>query len=122
MCLLFSTQKPGYDNSNATVLNFTSFADDGKNYDERPRDAIFTGEFNLKVPAGEWLPKYLVKTPLYTRELMQDPVLVIRTPIKTEVSREPFAGRTASGDLSGYRRTDQSGFFNSAGPPALSEW
>jgi uncharacterized protein (TIGR03503 family) len=82
--LLFSTQKPGYDNSNATVLNFTSFADDGKNYDERPRDAIFTGEFNLKVPAGEWLPKYLVKTPLYTRELMQDPVLVIRTPIKTE--------------------------------------
>ncbi|ALZ74606.1 TIGR03503 family protein [Rheinheimera sp. F8] len=82
--LLFSTQKPGYDNSNATVLNFTSFADDGKNYDERPRDAIFTGEFNLKIPAGEWLPKYLVKTPLYTRELMQDPVLVIRTPIKTE--------------------------------------
>lgn len=83
--LLFSTQKAGYDNSNATVLNFTSFADDGKNYDERARDAIFTGEFNLKVPAGEWLPKYLVKTPLYTRELMQEPVLVIRTPIKTEV-------------------------------------
>lgn len=82
--LLFSTQKPGYDNSNATVLNFATFADDGKNYDERPRDAIFTGEFNLKVPAGEWLPKYLVKTPLYTRELMQDPVLVVRTPIKTE--------------------------------------
>lgn len=82
--LLFSTQKPGYDNSNATVLNFTTFADDGKNYDERPRDAIFTGEFNLKVQAGEWLPKYLVKTPLYTRELMQEPVLVVRTPIKTE--------------------------------------
>ncbi len=82
--LLFSTQKPGFDNSNATVLNFATFADDGKNYDERPRDAIFTGEFNLKLPAGEWLPKYLVKTPLYTRELMQDPVLVVRTPIKTE--------------------------------------
>lgn len=82
--LLFSTQKPGFDNSNATVLNFTTFADDGKNYDERPRDAIFTGEFNLKVQAGEWLPKYLVKTPLYTRELMQEPVLVVRTPIKTE--------------------------------------
>ncbi len=82
--LLFSTQKPGYDNTNATVLNFATFADDGKNYDERPRDAIFTGEFNLKVQAGEWLPKYLVKTPLYTRELMQDPVLVVRTPIKTE--------------------------------------
>ena len=82
--LLFSTQKPGFDNSNATVINFTTFADDGKNYDERPRDAIFTGEFNLKIPAGEWLPKYLVKTPLYTRELMQQPVLVVRTPITTE--------------------------------------
>ncbi len=82
--LLFSTQKPGFDNSNATVINFTTFADDGKNYDERPRDAIFTGEFNLKIPAGEWLPKYLVKTPLYTRELMQEPVLVVRTPITTE--------------------------------------
>lgn len=82
--LLFSTQKPGFDNSNATVLNFTSFADDGKNYDERPRDAIFTGEFNLKIPAGEWLPKYVVATPLYTRELMQEPVMVVRTPITTE--------------------------------------
>lgn len=83
--LLFSTQKPGYDNSNATVLNFATFADDGKNYDERPRDAVFTGEFNLKIPAGEWLPKYIVKTPLYTRELIQEPLLVSRTPIKTDM-------------------------------------
>jgi len=82
--LLFSTQKPGYDNSNAAVLNFTSFADDGKNYDERPRDAIFTGEFNMKIPSGEWLPKYVVKTPLYTRELIQEPILVSRTPITVE--------------------------------------
>ncbi len=81
--LLISTQKPGYDNSNSTVLDFTKFFDDGKNYDERPRDAIFTGEFNLKIQAGEWVPKYIVRTPLYTRELLQDPILVSRTPIST---------------------------------------
>jgi uncharacterized protein (TIGR03503 family) len=81
--LLISTQKPGYDNSNSTVLDFTKFFDDGKNYDERPRDAIFTGEFNLKIQAGEWVPKYIVRTPLYTRELLQEPILVSRTPVTT---------------------------------------
>jgi uncharacterized protein (TIGR03503 family) len=79
--LLISTQKPEYDNHSQSVLEFTSFQDDGKNFDERPRDAIFTGEFKLDFPAGEWIPKYIVKTPLYTRELMQAPILVQRTPV-----------------------------------------
>lgn len=83
--LLISTQKEQYDNFNQTVLEFTSFRDDGKNYDERARDAIFTGEFKLDMPAGEWIPKYIVKTPLYTRELLQDPVVIARAPVKTEV-------------------------------------
>jgi len=65
------------------VLDFTKFFDDGKNYDERPRDAIFTGEFNLKIQAGEWVPKYIVRTPLYTRELLQEPILISRTPVTT---------------------------------------
>ena len=83
--LLISTQKPEYDNHSQTVIEFTSFRDDGKNFDERPRDAIFTGEFKLDFPAGEWIPKYIVKTPLYTRELIQDPIVVHRTPLSTEV-------------------------------------
>ncbi|MCT6701306.1 TIGR03503 family protein [Rheinheimera sp. 4Y26] len=83
--LLISTQKPEYDNHLQTVIEFTSFKDDGKNFDEKPRDAIFTGEFKLDFPAGEWIPKYIVKTPLYTRELIQDPILVHRTPLATEV-------------------------------------
>lgn len=81
--LLISTQKPEYDNANSTVIEFTKFLDDGKNFDERPRDAIFTGEFNLTMQAGEWVPKYIVTTPLYTRELLQDPIVVVRTPIET---------------------------------------
>lgn len=80
--LLISTQKPEYDNANSTVIEFTKFLDDGKNFDERPRDAVFTGEFNLTMQAGEWVPKYIVTTPLYTRELLQDPILVARTPIE----------------------------------------
>lgn len=83
--LLISTQKPEYDNHLQTVIEFTSFKDDGKNFDEKPRDAIFTGEFKLDFPAGEWIPKYIVKTPLYTRELIQEPILVHRTPLATEV-------------------------------------
>ncbi|WP_164852383.1 TIGR03503 family protein [Rheinheimera riviphila] len=84
--LLISTQKAEYDNNSQTVLEFTSFQDDGKNFDERPRDAIFTGEFKLDFPAGEWIPKYIVKTPLYTRELMQAPILVQRTPLAYKVA------------------------------------
>ena len=83
--LLISTQKPEYDNQNQTVLELTSFRDDGKNFDERPRDAIFTGEFKLDFPAGEWIPKYIVKTPLYTRELMQAPIIVQRAPVEYAV-------------------------------------
>lgn len=83
--LLISTQKAEYDNHNQTVLEFTSFQDDGKNFDERPRDAIFTGEFKLDFPAGEWIPKYIVKTPLYTRELMQAPIIVQRAPVEYTV-------------------------------------
>ncbi|WP_306521954.1 TIGR03503 family protein [Rheinheimera sp.] len=82
--LLISTQKPEYDNHLQTVIEFTSFKDDGKNFDERPRDAIFTGEFKLDFPAGEWIPKYIVKTPLYTRELIQQPILVHRTPLQAD--------------------------------------
>jgi len=83
--LLVSTQKAEYDNQNQTVLELTSFQDDGKNFDERPRDAIFTGEFKLDFPAGEWIPKYIVKTPLYTRELMQAPIIVQRAPVEYAV-------------------------------------
>lgn len=83
--LLISTQKPEYDNFTASVLDFTTFKDDGRDYDERPRDAVFTGEFKLDFPAGEWMPKYIVETPLYSRELLQDPLVISRTPLATNL-------------------------------------
>lgn len=83
--LLISTQKPEYDNFTSSVLDFTTFKDDGRDYDERPRDAVFTGEFRLEFPAGEWMPKYIVETPLYSRELLQDPLVISRTPLSTNL-------------------------------------
>ncbi len=83
--LLISTQKPEYDNFTSSVLDFTTFKDDGRDYDERPRDAVFTGEFRLDFPAGEWMPKYIVETPLYSRELLQDPLVISRTPITSNL-------------------------------------
>lgn len=83
--LLISTQKPEYDNFTSSVLDFTTFKDDGRDYDERPRDAVFTGEFRLDFPAGQWMPKYIVETPLYSRELLQDPLIISRTPLTTNL-------------------------------------
>ncbi len=89
--LLISTQKPEYDNFTSSVLDFTTFKDDGRDYDERPRDAIFTGEFRLDFPAGEWMPKYIVETPLYSRELLQDPLVISRTPLTTNLAEAKTA-------------------------------
>ena len=84
--VLISTQNAEYENAAASAVDFASFQDDGKNYDERPRDAIFTGEFNLKIVPGEWLPKFVVKTPLYTRELLQKPIVVRPFPLKLQLT------------------------------------
>ncbi len=62
-------------------------ADDGRNFDEKPRDGIFTGEFKLDMKPGQWQPKFIVKTPLYTREVVQEPVIVHKSPISFEVAQ-----------------------------------
>jgi len=82
--LLISTQKQGMANEHETVFELATLDDDGNNFDERPRDAVFTGEYRFAVKAGEWMPKYTIKTPMYTRELLQDPVLVTEAPLKAE--------------------------------------
>lgn len=82
--LLLSTRKKGMANENDTVFELATLDDDGKNFDERPRDAIFTGEFRMAFHAGEWLPKYTIKTPLYSRELIMDPITVVPTPIQID--------------------------------------
>ena len=80
-----STNDEAYTNFGAGVVEVTSFVDDGKGYDERPRDGVFTGEFVLSFPAGQWIPKYHVQTPLMTRELEHDPVIVHPNPVQMSI-------------------------------------
>lgn len=85
--LLISTQKAEYDNFTDTVKELGAYKDDGQKYDEKPRDAVFTAGLQLDFAAGEWIPKYMVKTPLYTRELLHDPIVILRAPIAHSVEQ-----------------------------------
>jgi uncharacterized protein (TIGR03503 family) len=83
--LFISSNNAEYENFGAGVVELTTFTDDGRNFDEKPRDGIFTGEFKLEMKAGQWQPKFIVKTPLYTREVVQEPVILHKSPISYEV-------------------------------------
>lgn len=81
-----------YPSSNADMANFGSdidqlgeFKDDGRELDERPRDGVFTLQYDLDIGHGEWTPKYRVATELFTRELTQEPITVLPLPISYEL-------------------------------------
>lgn len=81
----YSTNNSLYENFGADAIKVTSFRDDGRGLDEYLNDNIFTGEFILSFAPGEWQPVYLVKLPMATRELRQQPILLQKTPIKISV-------------------------------------
>lgn len=83
--IFISTNNPDYDNFGRGIVQVAQFRDDGRGFDERARDGVFTGEFTLDFAAGEWTPKYLVKTPLYTREAVQPEVLIHPVPIEADI-------------------------------------
>jgi uncharacterized protein (TIGR03503 family) len=85
--LFISSNNADYENFGAGVVELTTLADDGRNFDERPRDGVFTGEFKLEMKPGQWQPKFVVKTPLYTREVIQDPVILHKSPISYEIAQ-----------------------------------
>ncbi|MDX1676481.1 TIGR03503 family protein [Arsukibacterium sp.] len=83
--IFISTNNAEFANFGRGIIQVATFRDDGRGFDERPRDGIFTGEFKLDFVAGEWTPKYIVRTALYTRELEQDPIILKPAPINPEV-------------------------------------
>ncbi|WP_233081228.1 TIGR03503 family protein [Rheinheimera soli] len=85
--LFISSNNAEFENFGAGVIELTTLADDGRNFDEKPRDGIFTGEFKLDMKPGQWQPKFVVKTPLYTREVVQEPVILHKSPISYEVAQ-----------------------------------
>ncbi len=86
-----STNNNEYRNFGAGVEQVTSFVDNGKGFDERPKDGVFTGEFNLNFAPGEWIPKYHIQTPLMKRVLEHDPVLVHPNPVKLSIETTDVA-------------------------------
>lgn len=81
----YSTNNSAYDNFGAEPVQLTTFRDDGEDLDEYYNDGIFTGEFLLDFAPGEWVPIYVVKLPMLTRELRQKPIIIQRTPITISV-------------------------------------
>ncbi|AXT40658.1 TIGR03503 family protein [Alteromonas sp. BL110] len=80
-----STNNPNFGNFGTGDQNIATFQDDGRGMDERPGDGIFTGQFNLKIAAGEWKPVFRVSTPMYTREQESQPIVLHNNPVSIDV-------------------------------------
>ncbi|MEO2280876.1 TIGR03503 family protein [Pseudoalteromonas sp. YIC-468] len=80
-----STNNNDYTNFGAGTEHVADFKDDGLGFDERPGDAIFTGEFRLDFASGEWRPEISLTTPLIQRKVVQEPVVVKDPPLQFEV-------------------------------------
>ena len=79
-----STNNKEYFNFGAKPVPIAELMDDGKGYDERPGDGVFTGEFELSFASGEWRPEYEVRTPILRRSLVKEPIIVEQSPISFE--------------------------------------
>lgn len=76
-----STNNKEYLNFGADAIAVAELLDDGKNYDERPGDGVFTGEFALSFAPGEWQPEYEVRTPILKRSLVKTPIVIEESPL-----------------------------------------
>jgi uncharacterized protein (TIGR03503 family) len=82
---LSSTNNPNFNNFGANTEIVAFFEDNGKGMDERPLDGIFTGQFNLAIASGEWIPTFTVSTPMFTREQVDPNIMLLANPIKVDV-------------------------------------
>lgn len=82
---LTSTNNPDFNNFGAKSETVATFEDNGLGMDEAPLDGTFTGQFNLAIAAGEWQPVFRVSTPLFTREQIDEPLILHPNPIKIDV-------------------------------------
>jgi uncharacterized protein (TIGR03503 family) len=83
----FSTNNPDSNNFGADSQTIATFEDNGQGMDEVPLDGTFTGQFNLSVAAGEWIPTFMVSTPMFSREQIDDAVTLYPNPIHISVEQ-----------------------------------
>lgn len=82
---LSSTNNPNFNNFGANTEVVATFIDNGKGMDERPLDGVFTGQFNLAIADGEWIPTFTVSTPMFSREQVDPNIMLLANPIKISV-------------------------------------
>ncbi|ESP92936.1 MULTISPECIES: TIGR03503 family protein [Pseudoalteromonas] len=80
-----STNNEQYANFGAGTQSVTEFKDDGRDFDERPLDGVFTGEFKLVFPAGEWQPEFFIETPILKRRVVKEPIVIAEPPFSFEL-------------------------------------
>ena len=81
-----STNNSDYANFGAGTHSVAQFRDNGRGFDERPKDGIFTGEFKLAFPAGQWQPELYIETPLLKRTVVQDILEVKEPPFSFDIA------------------------------------
>ena len=82
---LVSTNNPDYDNFGAQSELVATFVDNGLGMDEAPLDGTFTGQFNLAIAAGQWQPIFRVSTPMFTREQIDEALVLHPNPVEIDV-------------------------------------
>lgn len=81
-----STNNDQYDNFGAGTKSVAEFRDNGQDFDERPMDGVFTGEFKLSFPAGEWRPEFSIQTPILKRRIVKAPLVIAEPPFEFSMS------------------------------------
>jgi uncharacterized protein (TIGR03503 family) len=76
-----SNNNPNYENFGLGSRTIARFQDNGEGLDEVAADGVFTGQFNLSIPSGEWRPTFRIRTPLYNREQINETVILHPNPI-----------------------------------------
>ncbi|KAA1164315.1 TIGR03503 family protein [Pseudoalteromonas fuliginea] len=81
-----STNNESFANFGAGIQEVAEFKDDGRGFDERPKDGVFTGEFELDFPAGEWTPELYIATPLLQRRITQKALIIHEPPFEFDIA------------------------------------
>ena len=84
------SEKPNFGSD---IFQLGEFLDNGRDLDEKPKDGVFTLQYDLRLGHGEWTPKYRVATELFTRELTQEPITLLPVPISYELEEAEPGGR-----------------------------
>jgi uncharacterized protein (TIGR03503 family) len=81
-----SNNNPNYENFGLGSRTIARFQDNGEGLDEIAGDGVFTGQFNLSIPSGEWRPTFIIRTPMYNREQINETVILHPNPIFINVN------------------------------------